>query len=759
MYKLIYYSNFKDINDNNIKIEIYRNTSESVTAKELLLSSDAIVINYNSENLLQPTKLSSATVHILATDVLTDLYTSVLNEISIKVFKNNNLLWYGFLSLNIYSSEYINDTNVLNVEFIDTVSQLEYIKYSNMGDYSTVRTFKEVLFHIFNQIDNDKVINEIWLNSNIKVNNLTNVLNELCVHERNFFDEVNEPSTCKKIVQEVCKFLSVSLLQFQNRYILIDYDSIKNNNNTYIVYNRTTNAVTTQILSSNTIQVNSAIFESGANVSLNDTYNKITLIDNINDVSDLTSDLINDTDLINQNIDPNKYYTLEDRHYTYLRAFFDSKSNWILATRKKEDGTIITEVMPQNIGSIYTGAFFQKNFWYKNYESDPSSISWSNYLTARRQTNFLQTSKDNDVEYPTDYFIKMNKEESVFLRGGFFIIDIAFMFSQFLFAQTQGRESKAEYTTADGRTFDDAVYFLCRLKIGGYYFNGEIWDLYQNYLDNISFYNQAVKKTKQSDNTYKYYTVLGGIQTEITKETYNKISCKDGFLLVHKNKEGDKCFDIIKTLDNQVSYKLDLEDAEEGALIPLPNFVLTGKLQFEICYPQHLGYPLVEPAPARGDQSLYWSDIVHIEDIKFVYKTTRGKYDIFNNKSDNTDIIFENVINESYINEFEDIELWVNTYNKDFQSYSYVICNSTNNFLDTVYNNNTQTTDIQEKHIVLKYYNYYKAPKFIYSNKLKSNDIIPTSKFYENTLNKTLVLNSFEYDISNDAITVNLHEL
>jgi hypothetical protein len=275
------------------------------------------------------------------------------------------------------------------LEFIDTISQLEFIKYSNIGDYSIIRSFKEVLFYIFNQIDGEKVINEIWLNSNIKVNNLTNVLNELCNHERNFFDEVSEAITCKKIVQEVCKFLSVSLIQHENKYILIDYDSIKNNNNTYIVYNRTTNAVNTQTLSSNTIQINNSIFESNANVSMNDTFNKITLIDNINAMSDLTSELIDDNDLINQNIDPNKYYTTSERHYYYLRAFFNSRDNWTLATRKTSGGTTITEVTPENIGSIYNGSFFQKNFWYRTADGEPASIKWDTYLTAIRQTNFF----------------------------------------------------------------------------------------------------------------------------------------------------------------------------------------------------------------------------------------------------------------------------------------------------------------------------------------------------------------------------------
>jgi hypothetical protein len=44
MYKLRYYSTFKDICNNTLRLEIYKDLEETVTAEELILSADAVSI-------------------------------------------------------------------------------------------------------------------------------------------------------------------------------------------------------------------------------------------------------------------------------------------------------------------------------------------------------------------------------------------------------------------------------------------------------------------------------------------------------------------------------------------------------------------------------------------------------------------------------------------------------------------------------------------------------------------------------------------
>ena len=49
-YQLIYNSSFKDIDENTINIEIYRDSGGTLIASELLCSADAVSINYESDD-------------------------------------------------------------------------------------------------------------------------------------------------------------------------------------------------------------------------------------------------------------------------------------------------------------------------------------------------------------------------------------------------------------------------------------------------------------------------------------------------------------------------------------------------------------------------------------------------------------------------------------------------------------------------------------------------------------------------------------
>ena len=108
MYKKIYYSNAKDINDNNIKVEIYKNTEDVVVEKELLLANDGIEIKYdNGNNIFKPLIQSTCSITFLLPSIEYDLYSSTKNDVICKIYKNDSLFYFGIITNNIYNSEYI----------------------------------------------------------------------------------------------------------------------------------------------------------------------------------------------------------------------------------------------------------------------------------------------------------------------------------------------------------------------------------------------------------------------------------------------------------------------------------------------------------------------------------------------------------------------------------------------------------------------------------------------------------------------------
>lgn len=97
-YQLIYNSSFKDIDENTINIEIYRDSGGTLIASELLCSADAVSINYESDDdVFKPIKCSDCQINVLTTKVLANLYTALGNQIYCTISKNGSLLWCGYL--------------------------------------------------------------------------------------------------------------------------------------------------------------------------------------------------------------------------------------------------------------------------------------------------------------------------------------------------------------------------------------------------------------------------------------------------------------------------------------------------------------------------------------------------------------------------------------------------------------------------------------------------------------------------------------
>mgnify|MGYP000208449816 CR=1 FL=1 len=88
-YQLIYNSSFKDIDENTINIEIYKDSGGTLIASELLCSADAVSINYESDDdVFKPIKCSDCQINVLTTKVLANLYTALGNQIYCTISKN-----------------------------------------------------------------------------------------------------------------------------------------------------------------------------------------------------------------------------------------------------------------------------------------------------------------------------------------------------------------------------------------------------------------------------------------------------------------------------------------------------------------------------------------------------------------------------------------------------------------------------------------------------------------------------------------------
>lgn len=319
-----------------------------------------------------------------------------------------------------------------------------------------------------------------------------------------------------------------------------------------------------------------------------------------------------------------------------------------------------------------------------------------------------------------------------------------------------------KYTNSKFSTKFDDTRFLIKFQIGDLYWNGEEWKSYsKDYLPEKDYMDKAVIRVEEVYGVKHYYCKYNGTEQEITEQEVRRIECKDRFYVIRKNKEGDSIYNTWRPLDNQVSYKLNLVDAEDGILIPLPsNQVMTGKFLFELYTPNDLGRQVNSRTDGSAGALNTLIEYCHIRDMKLLYTNTKGYVDIFSKKEYDPDILYTNEINEKNVEEMDDIELITNSYSPNVGSYSYVLYKEGDNydFVQNVTNIITNESKLMEEHLVNKLASYYSIPKLNYFNTLQDKNIHPYNLIIEDMTNKIMVINGIKLNLTENNIDITLSE-
>lgn len=158
--KLRYYSEFKSRKDKTYRIEIH--TVFATYSEELTLTDSPFTVEYESDTLYKPLKMSNSVTSILTDKILSDLYTAEGQNIEVRLYNKTDdvLEWFGYMSPNLYSSDYITPLNIVEIQAIDTISVLENKKYSYINSSEVYfKSFKDVIMHILDIADPGKILN------------------------------------------------------------------------------------------------------------------------------------------------------------------------------------------------------------------------------------------------------------------------------------------------------------------------------------------------------------------------------------------------------------------------------------------------------------------------------------------------------------------------------------------------------------------------------------------------------------------------
>lgn len=250
-----------------------------------------------------------------------------------------------------------------------------------------------------------------------------------------------------------------------------------------------------------------------------------------------------------------------------------------------------------------------------------------------------------------------------------------------------------------------------------------------------------------------------------------KPSGKAGYAdIVYVLRIGDKYWDGSSWVDSEAEFKIRYENESAGSPLTVKNTKSP-----DMPYSGLSGYIIKLPdnAPIIGDLSLKirrTSEIGFTPEsgagsIKFygyIYKNPNLNYkkkDGVVDEGENGDRVYENVVNEKFMSELDEIEFGISSYNEDGATYSKALLNG--NFLtNNLYSAIEGTLVRPEEALIRRIINRYRVTKIKLTQVLKNSDLIhPFTVLYDNSMvSKEFMLLSGVWDYEQNTVTLSMIE-
>lgn len=230
-YGLIYTIPFATIDNISCVVEIEKeNYSGEVT--ELKGGASPFTVDIaDDEFLYVPIRFSTATIHIVGSDYLQSLFTTAYQEYRVVFKKNGIVTWIGFIKPEIYTQDYTSETFELEMECMSAMSTLEFIDYEVGGkkkEFVSLWSLLKKCIEASSANYNAVYLPYVYAKNEKEYLSGSNILYEMRISEQNFFDEGGKAMKLKEVLEEVCKFLNWTCVDWKGElyFIDLDYDGV-----------------------------------------------------------------------------------------------------------------------------------------------------------------------------------------------------------------------------------------------------------------------------------------------------------------------------------------------------------------------------------------------------------------------------------------------------------------------------------------------------------------------------------------------------
>lgn len=783
-------------------------TEGSTQQEEILLGGSPFVteMDDSDKTIYTPAKYQTATIEIVSKGYKFDIYSPKAQGTKIELLKDNQIQWTGYATPNTYDQGFDSNLETIQIECIDALSTLQYIKF--LPSNKNVDSFINIIQYLIGKCNEYKYI---YVSDNTTISS-NPIMNDLYISKNNFFDQNEEKDdkenawTCQDVLEEICKYLGLTVIADKDSVYFLDYDAIKNGNNNYYKYSvGSTEGTKVEVKLSKTISAKD-FSESGSTITLSNVYNTVKVSADCNTFDSVLPDpyktavnITSGTDsALTASVDP-----INGGFGTCVKGKFgdnNEENMWLFVDKISGNGESDTS-NHQAVAVKYYNSPYYKLYKYSN-DSTHKDITDSVKTLSYTDTKSMYGSaickmmvKKSDAPYQhifgNIYFYNgklytYNEFKALNLNDDT-IID-AWMdknhisnisLSNFIMMTNPSQyhisnEDITKYPYIETKLTNSSTLFGGKnaylLISGSYYYH--IWDNHPIHATETNL-DLDEGRFAMDENDTKLICKLqwgnlywNGSDWVTTNSTFELPYMEEPNK--HKRRaDATICKDY--SFVNNVSWRIGT--SEQGYCVKCPtDYLLTDIPTLTIYKPYDPNMHSAKSGNNKGQH--YPHRVVFLKDLKMEAVIGNPTY---SDKLDD-DTIYQRVVDESYTKELSEIKLKINTWDNKKPNYSSVAYKDGNNlkYLDTTKNivlndkeigterwDGTKSVDgklRQEEHLIYRIVNQYSTPSIELSLNLRND--IEIYGLYKSSLDldKDFIVDKVDRDYRYNSTNVKLIE-
>lgn len=227
-----YFFEFSGLDEVQNRVEIL--TLEDVNAEEIKSASDPFIIEYKDNKKLTPIQGSGSYINIVSEEIFQfiSLHTDEMQKYLVKFYRSGSLYWMGWLDPETYNerlSEY--PPYPVNFSAAD-FNILERLKFrdNSQNAFIGISTLIEQLKRCFDLLSlpfGKLYIGCSTSSPDISLDSNESLLHKLYIQSSNFYDEDDEPMTCREVMESILEPFGLMMLQKDGDVYIYDYNTLE----------------------------------------------------------------------------------------------------------------------------------------------------------------------------------------------------------------------------------------------------------------------------------------------------------------------------------------------------------------------------------------------------------------------------------------------------------------------------------------------------------------------------------------------------